>query len=201
MGKTNRHELTVSPKQLVFLTMIAVIGAVVVFLCGVGVGRGLKTAEAGSTRSIPAVSAAGGASGAGGAAAEAGPGGASGSPFQDMSYFDRLRRGEPVAETLETPAPGPAPPRAGFTAPGFFAGAHGGAFAVQVMSVRGAAAAADVKADLEAKGYPVVIEPMPRIPGGLHRVSVGPYADRAEAELVSHRLRTQERFASWVTQP
>ena len=199
MGKTNRHELTVSPKQLVFLTMIAVVGAVAVFLCGVDVGRGLKAADAGSAGSIPMVPPAGGASGAG---EEAGPGGASESPFLGLSYFDRLRGEGPVAETLEEPpAPGP-PPAAGFTGPdGSFAGAHGGAFAVQVMSVRGAAAAADVKADLEAKGYPVVVEPMPESPGALHRVSVGPYADRAEAELVSHRLRTRERFAPWVTQP
>lgn len=200
MGKTNRHELTVSPKQLVFLTMIAAIGAVVVFLCGVEVGRGLKAAEAGGAGPIP-VPTADGASGAGGAAAEAGSGGAAGSPFQGLSYFDRLRGGEPVAETLEEPpASGPAAPRTGFTgAGGSFAGARGGAFAVQVISVRGAAAAEGVKADLEAKGYPVVIEPMSS--GALHRVSVGPYADRAEAELVSRRLRTQERFAAWVTQP
>ena len=82
-----------------------------------------------------------------------------------------------------------------------FPGAGEGSYVVQVMSVRGSTAALDVKAGLEAKGYPVVIEPMRRSPGALHRIRVGPYADRAEAELVSHRLRTEERFRPWVTQP
>ena len=67
------------------------------------------------------------------------------------------------------------------------------------MSVRGAAAARDVEADLEAKGYPVVVEPMPGVPGALHRVGVGPFADRVEAERVSLRLRTEERFEPWVS--
>ena len=122
-----------------------------------------------------------------------------GSRIDGLSYFERLRGAEPAPEALDfadarsagraEPAPGPV------SEPG------GGSFVVQVMSVRGSAAAEDVKADLEAKGYPVVIEPMRRSPGALHRVRVGPYADRAEAELVSHRLQTEEQFRPWVTQP
>ena len=201
MGETDRPELTVSPKQLVFLTMIAVMAAVVAFLFGVQVGRGVGAREAGRAGSGVAVTRGGEAAGL--------PGGAllpedehpAGSRIDGLSYFERLRGGEPVPEALDFSGaragrvePEPSPP-------GGFPGAGAGSFVVQVMSVRGSAAAEDVKAGLEAKGYPVVIESMRRSPGALHRVRVGPYADRAEAELVSHRLRTEERFRPWVTQP
>ena len=48
MGKTDPPELTVSRKQLVFLTVIAVMAAVVFFLFGVQVGRGVAVREAGA---------------------------------------------------------------------------------------------------------------------------------------------------------
>jgi hypothetical protein len=199
MRETDRPDVTVSPKQLVFLTMIAVMAAVVVFLCGVQVGRGVATWEAGAGGSTAAVPTADGAAVLDGPAQAPEPDGPAGSRLDGLSYFGRLRGSEPVPETLDfaggrRAAGGAEPdPRDGL--------AGEGAFVVQVMSVRGGAAAQDVKAELEAKGYPVVIEPMPRIPGALHRVRVGPYADRAEAELVSHRLRTEERFEPWITQP
>jgi hypothetical protein len=199
MQQTDRPDVTVSPKQLVFLTMIAVLAAVVVFLCGVQVGRGVAAREAGGAGSGTALPAFGGAAGFEAPAPDGGD--PSGSRLGGLSYFERLRGHEPVPETLDFAGerqaaggaePGPPDPPAG---------GPGGSFVVQVMSVRGGAAAQDVKADLEAKGYPVVIEPMRRSPGALHRIRVGPYADRAEAELVSHRLRTEERFRPWVTQP
>jgi hypothetical protein len=200
MGKTDRPDVTVGPKQLVFLTMIAVMAAVVVFLCGVQVGRGVAAREAaiaGSGAAVPA----GSVIGLPGAAPPPEGGGPSGSRIDDLSYFERLRGGEPVPEALEfvdaRRAAGSVEPGA----PDPFPGAGEGSYVVQVMSVRGSTAALDVKAGLEAKGYPVVIEPMRRSPGALHRIRVGPYADRAEAELVSHRLRTEERFRPWVTQP
>ena len=198
MQQTDRPDVTVSPKQLVFLTMIAVLAAVVVFLCGVQVGRGVAVRGAGGAGSTAPLPAVGGAARSG---APAPPPEPSGLRLDGLSYFDRLRGRGPVPETLDfagrrravggvepDPRDGPA-------------GDRGGAFVVQVMSVRGVDAAQNVKAALEAKGYPVVIAPMPRIPGGLHRVRVGPYTDRAEAELVSHRLRTEERFEPWITQP
>ena len=193
MGKPDRLELAVGPKQLVFLTMIAVMAVVVAFLCGVQVGRGLPAAGVGSVGAVPA------AGPAGGVDARLEPHDPSGPRLGGLSYFDRLRGAGPVPETLAFEA-----------APGAAAGAPPeppgppapeGAFVVQVMSVRGAAAARTVKADLEAKGYPVVVEAMPRVPGALHRVRVGPFADRVEAERVRRRLRTEERFEPWVTQP
>ena len=198
MGRTPRPELTVGPKQLVFLTMTAVFAAVVAFLCGVQVGRGLSAPAAGGAGWTPALPAAA-AGGLDVTGARGLPPDSSAPRLGGLSYFERLRGARPVSETLDFAA---APRPAGGAAPepaGRFAGAPAGAFVVQLMSVRGAAAARDVQADLETKGYPVVIEPMPGIPGSLHRVGVGPYADRVEAERVSLRLRTEERFEPWVT--
>ncbi len=197
MGRTHPPEVTVSPKQLVFLTMTAIIAGVVAFLCGVHVGRGLP-APAAAVAASPAPAAASPAP-ATDAGARSEPRDASAPRLGGLSYFDRLRGAEPASETLDfaaasQPVPGrvPDPSRP-------FAPAPGGAFVVQVMSVRGAAAARTVGAGLEAKGYRVVVEPMPGIPGSLHRVGVGPFADRVEAERVSLRLRTEERFEPWVT--
>ncbi len=196
----HRPELTVGPKQLVFLTMIAVFAAVVAFLCGVQVGRGLSAPALGGA-GWPAAFPAAAVDGLDIAGARTVPQDPSAPRLGGLSYFERLRGAGPVSETLEFAAP--AGPAAGGAPdpPGPFAGAPPGAFVVQVMSVRGAAAARDVEADLEAKGYPVVVEPMPGVPGALHGVGVGPFADRVEAERVSLRLRTEERFEPWVSRP
>ena len=200
MGRTPRPELTVSPKQLVFLTMIAIIAAVVAFLCGVHVGRGLTASAAegvGGTAPVPAASAGGG----GVTGARIARRNGSAPRLDGLSYFERLRGAGPVPEKLDFAAASPtAAGRPPDSPPPPFAFAPAGAFVVQVMSVSGAVAARDVEAGLEAKGYPVVVEPMPGIPGSLHRVGVGPFADRVEAERVSLRLRTEERFEPWVTQ-
>ena len=189
--------MTVGPKQLVFLTMIAVLAAVVAFLCGVQVGRGLSApgfGGAGGPAAFPAA-----ADGLDAAGARTVPDDAPAPRLGGLSYFERLRGTGPVPETLELAAAA-RPAGAGAPEPARpFAGAPAGAFVVQVMSVRGAAAASDVAADLEAKGYPAVVEPMPGVPGALHRVGVGPFADRLEAERVGLRLRTEERFEPWVT--
>ena len=198
MGKTDRHEVAVSAKQIVFLTMIAAMAAVAAFLFGVQVGRGVGAREAGGGGAVPALAPLDPAGG-GDRAAPPGGGDPAGSGLDGLSYFERLRGTGPVAETLNfgverrAVAGAPAAPAPPVDAPAR-------AFLVDVMSVSGAAAARDVKAGLEARGYPVVVEPM-RAPGALHRVRVGPFADRAEAERVSRRLRTGERFDPWVSQP
>ena len=194
MVKRDRLELAVGPKQLVFLTMIAVMAVVVAFLCGVQVGRGLPTVGTGSVGAVPAAGSAGGADAAGLRLDSRDP---SGPRLGGLSYFERLRGAGPIREALafapESAAAGAPPAPPGPLAPR-------GTFVVHVMSVRGAAAARDVKANLEAKGYPVVVEPLPRVPGALHRIRVGPFADRVEAERVRRRLRTEERFEPWITQ-
>lgn len=201
MATADRPDVTVSAKQLVFLTMIAIMAAVVAFLCGVQVGRGVAAPETGAAG--PGVRVAPGRGAAAVAAAPPLPGSLDPARSRGdvLSYFERLRGDGPAPEALHVVDAGLSSvgAEAGSREP--FAEAGRGMFVVQVMSVRGGAAAEDVKAGLEAKGYPVVVEP-PRLgPGALHHVKVGPYADRAEAELASRRLRTEERFRPWVTQP
>ncbi len=199
MGTTDRPEVTVSPKQIVFLAMIAVMAAVVAFLCGVQVGRGLSAPVAGGAGSVAAVAALDLAAGVEATPAGLEEGDPSRPRLGGLSYFERLRGVATIPETLAFAAA----PAAAAAAPAGPPGprAPEGAFVVQVMSVRGAAAARNVRTGLEAKGYPVVVEPLTRVPGALHRVRVGPFTDRVEAERVSRRLRTEERFEPWVTQP
>lgn len=192
MATTDRPDVTVSAKQLVFLTMIAVMAAVIAFLCGVQVGRGVAARETGVARR--------GADAFFAAPPPGRPGPAR--PRGDvLSYFERLRGAGPVPEALQVADAGRSSGGAEVGARPPFAAAGRGVFVVQVMSVRGGAAAEGVKAGLEAKGYPVVVEPLRLGPGALHHVRVGPYTDRAEAELASRRLQTEERFRPWVTQP
>lgn len=101
MASSTSTSATLSPKQLVFLFMAATVVAVVVFLCGVLVGRGVPLRQVadgrgagGSAASIgdvlePAVLAP--ISGAPSAAAEAADG---------LSYYDRLGEDDPVEGPL-----------------------------------------------------------------------------------------------------
>ena len=198
MGKTDRLEVAVSRKQIVFLTIIAAMAAVAAFLFGVQVGRGVGEREAGGAEPAPFAAPVDDGGGFEGATPPAGD--ADALRLGGLSYFERLRGAGPVPETLDFGAD-PRTAAVESTASAAFVDAPAGSFLVQVMSVSGGAAAREVKAGLEAKGYPVVVEPMPRAPGALHRVGVGPFADRAEADRVSRRLRAEERFDPWVTQP
>ena len=47
MADEGFHEIQLNGKQLVFLFMAATVISVVIFLCGVMVGRGVQTARAG----------------------------------------------------------------------------------------------------------------------------------------------------------
>src|SRR5215471_6808638 len=51
------HEIQLNGKQLVFLFMAATVVSVVIFLCGVLVGRGVKTERAGTSADAAAVAA------------------------------------------------------------------------------------------------------------------------------------------------
>lgn len=199
-----------SAKQLVFLFMAATVVAVVVFLCGVLVGRGVPPpraadgfAGAADLGDLPETFVAPAAVG-------------SGARAEDLSYFRRLEAGEPVPEVLRTPpapvddeptpAPVPPPPvtAAGpdatpMAAPAEPAGPDDG-FTVQVAALRGRPEADQIAADLIAKGYDAyVIEPAPGAPAAVYRVRVGRALSREDAEDTLRRLETQEQFKPWIT--
>jgi cell division septation protein DedD len=113
MSDEGLHEIQLNGKQLVFLFMTATVVAVVIFLCGVMVGRGapsqrgtpaLITDGGDPTTSDAGVAAAGNDATA--TAASASSPSASPSSKLGLTYPDRLEEPEPVAE--EVPAGLPA---------------------------------------------------------------------------------------------
>lgn len=102
------HEIQLNGKQLVFLFMAATVVSVVIFLCGVLVGRGVRT-----ERGLMADSAAGTMSADAtpqpAAASEPAPAGSdptTASPppaVNELSYPDRLGKADPPADQLKAP--------------------------------------------------------------------------------------------------
>ena len=108
------HEIQLNGKQLVFLFMAATVVSVVIFLCGVLVGRGVRAERGGADSASMANP------------AETTPQPAPGPPTQppagsdptaaaappaaeDLSYFSRLEKSKAPAEQLKQAAPNHAP--------------------------------------------------------------------------------------------
>lgn len=218
MSEEQFHEFHLDGKQLVFLFMASTVVAVVIFLCGVMVGRGVRENQA-----IAEMQASAGVSD---------PTAADGAPpppvaellatppeelaeavAEDITYPRWLEGTSARPEALREPAtpraearreapPAPEPstrqlsPPAPTAAP---AGAKpGGKFVVQVMSVTERAQAEAAARSLASKGYPSFV--VPTTDGRPHfRVRVGTYATRKEAEAVATRLEQQEKFRKpWI---
>jgi DedD protein len=117
------REIQLNGKQLVFLFMAATVVSVVIFLCGVLVGRGVRgTGSSVEMASMdvgpdPGVTSAPD-SGAQAAAGPSSPGVSAGAgdaaqPPEELSYAERLLREAPAEETLKyAPASPPGPPPA-----------------------------------------------------------------------------------------
>jgi cell division septation protein DedD len=213
------HEIQLNGKQLVFLFMAVTVASVIIFLCGVLVGRGVRM-----DRGSDAL-----ASGAPGAriqeppvaAAPAQSSGAAPSAAEDLSYPKRLASNDPTPERLSAPEPSPpsarAPqPDAGPTtepavatpapapsartaaAPAASAEPAGEGYAIQVAALRQRAEADGVVRSLLTKGYSAyVMAPDPGAPA-VFRVRVGKFKDRREAESVAARLQKEEQFKPWI---
>ena len=211
------YEIQLNNKQLFFFFMAALAIAVVVFLCGVMVGRGVRD---------QAIAAAG-ASFIGETEAS-GPGG-SVTPAEirrELDYPERLESGEveerlagSSPEKLLTAAAKPEPPAAVATKPEEPAktpavtvprakpespgeeppslGAEQGKFTVQIVALKTREAAEALVTELEERGYRTYIESGGE--GGLYRVRVGWFASRAEAEKVATDLRSLEKFKPYIT--
>jgi DedD protein len=104
------HEIQLNGKQLVFLFMAATVVSVVIFLCGVLVGRGVRAGQVvadAATLDVPIVdqtTATAGAAPAGSDPREAAPP----TRVDDLSYFNRLEKADPAAEELKQPSAPPA---------------------------------------------------------------------------------------------
>ena len=108
------HEIQLNGKQLVFLFMAATVVSVVIFLCGVLVGRGVRAERSGAAESAELSNVAEPAPQAAAVPATIPPGSdptAAAAPpaTEDLSYFNRLDTTK--AAPKEVLKPQPAPPR------------------------------------------------------------------------------------------
>jgi cell division septation protein DedD len=219
------HEIQLNGKQLVFLFMAATVVSVVIFLCGVLVGRGVRAerggvAESTSTASAPDTTPQPALPTQPPAGSD--PTAAAAPPVDDLSYFSRLEKSKVPAEQLKptpderasTPVPaekgtaGPAPkaaqpprpeparpPAAGATSEE--SGRQGSAVQIAALNVRSEADA--IAKRLSSKGYAAyVISPANGTPT-VYRVRVGKFTTRREAETVAAKLQKEEQFRPWVT--
>jgi len=212
------HEIQLSGKQLVFLFMLVTGLAVAIFLCGVQVGRNVRSERSSLTDATDPLATAAAApppastptqpvASSGPPAAE--PPAPAAEPDDALSYAKRLQADSAQAEKLKTPADPPAPkadppapkaqqpPKAAETAKTSAAAAPAstgrpGQWIVQVISLQDRAAAARMAARLSGKGYPAfVLDPSPGAPR-IFRVQVGGYGDKNEAEQAARRLEKGE---------
>ena len=192
------YEVQLNNKQLVFFFMATLAIAVVVFLCGVMVGRGVRDATLATVSNDIA---------AGTLTPSAEKTQLStdkSKPKPKLDYPDRLETGsvqnklesvksESPETTLRKTQPKPAPVRRAVTL-----GGSQGAFAVQVVALKTEDAARSLLSRLKNKNYRAYLEGGGE--AGLHRVRVGRFSTRAEAEKVAQKLRDEERFKPYITQ-
>ena len=216
------REIQLNGKQLVFLFMAATVVSVVIFLCGVLVGRGVRAERASEAETAefgappePAPQQ---------AASPARPTPAGSDPtaaaaplvVDDLSYFNRLETSNPPPEKLkarEQPAAAPpaekpeAAPRAATPSPGkepvrAAAAADeptGTGYAVQIAALNIRSEADAIAKRLAAKGYAAyVLNPAAGTPQ-IYRVRIGKFGSRREAETMATKLEKEEQFKPWVT--
>ncbi len=197
MTEREFHEIQLSGKQLVFLFISLVVMAVVTFLLGVAVGKGVRgdvmdapTSASASTESEvsaePPIQ-----------------------PAQELGYHDLLAgSGTPPATTgppptppaENTPLPAPIPePAAPAAQPPPAAPAVTGDWFLQIGAYSGRQAADGQVAALKKLNVPAfVLVPPSGSPDRLFRVRVGPYSTQADADEVRVRL-VREGFTPRVT--
>ncbi|HXV62070.1 MAG TPA: SPOR domain-containing protein [Vicinamibacteria bacterium] len=218
------YEVQLNNKQLVFFFMAALAIAVVVFLCGVMVGRGVRDATLAASRNDIA------AEGSKDAATESIRFRTERKETPRLDYAQRLSRDEvdtqldavrsdspettarqsvepspavqqPVAKTpppqVASTSPPPASPSPPSPEPAVI-GADRGPFTIQVVALKTEDAARSLLTRLKGKRYRAYLEAVGD--AGLHRVRVGRFETRAEAEQVAAKLRTEEKFRPYVTQ-
>jgi cell division septation protein DedD len=204
------HEIQLSGKQLVFLFILVTFALVVVFLCGVLVGRGARAARgeepaavsAEVTTTPPAPQAVPG----GGPPAAEPP--APAPEADELSYHKRLQGADAPKEQLKSAAPSsgetkPASPAASAPAQDTAAApASGrpGVWVVQVVALQDRTVATSLVKRLNGKGYPafLVTTAAGSVPR-MYKVQVGRYNDKREAEQIRQRLEKEEQFKPWIS--
>ncbi|MBM40511.1 MAG: hypothetical protein CL483_01130 [Acidobacteria bacterium] len=185
MANSVQTDAPPSAKQLVFVAMMATVVAVIVFLCGVLVGRGLPVQRMGAGDPLQSGLAGAVLFDTDVATVDDGT-----SPLEDLSYHDELTEPAPsqsARSAAEAPTPPPTEPDG---------------YMVQVTALRDPAEAQAVADRLIGRGYSaVVVAPADGAPVGVFRVRVGPFENSTEAERSRERMETEEAFTPWVIQP
>jgi cell division septation protein DedD len=215
------HEIQLNGKQLVFLFMVATVVSVVIFLCGVFVGRGVRTERAATVAdagTVSPVTTPDVVSSREAAPAPAGSDPTAAAPppaVDELSYFNRLEKPGQPAEKLKppiaaaaTPPPPPAPkatpsaqapPAEPPPADAALAEPSGAGFALQITALRERREAESIAKRLSAKGYAAyVLTPAGSAPS-VYRVRVGKFKTRREAETMAAKLQKEEQFTPWIT--
>ena len=214
MSEQGVHEIQLSGKQLVFMFMAATVTAVVIFLCGVMVGRGVNTTRVSAASAAtpePAVDPTSAVQRP--ASSDTPPSSEPVSSQEDLkglTYARRLEAPEPPPEPAVEPIAAPAPavaaskadrsPVASPKATPVSAGEPSGdGFVVQVASLRSRGDADAIARRLSAKGFPSFVTTPASSGPRVFRVRVGKYAERSEAETIARRLEKEEQFKPWIT--
>jgi cell division septation protein DedD len=221
------HEIQLNGKQLVFLFMAATVVSVVIFLCGVLVGRNVRAERAqvdvpSASADLPTPAPAPAqASATENTQAYTGAGKAS--PKEDLlKKPERSAKADlpapvttappsaPVPEPKATlpadppPAAAPAPEKAApppVPAPSATSGTETSdkGYAVQIAAVNARSEADAMAKRLASKGYSAyVLSPASGTPP-VYRVRVGKFPTKREAETVAAKLQKEEQLKPWVT--
>lgn len=217
------HEIQLSGKQLVFLFMATTVISVVIFITGVLVGRSVQAESLVADPELAAAAAAEPPPVPETLVTQDAPEGPRADEAEGLDYSKRLEgskpevklkapeedtvpvpdvptpRAEASAPPVEPQAPETRPLEKAAVAPSSIAGPRPGTWAVQVSSLRDRNAANQLVQRLRSKGYPAfLVAPTPGAPLQLHKVQVGRYGDRAEAQKVDARLKKEEQFDTWI---
>jgi len=211
------HEIQLNGKQLVFLFMAATVVSVVIFLCGVLVGRGVRsqlgappdgtpvTNVAETTPTVPATPAPAPAAGSDPTAAAPPP------PADDLSYFNRLEKSNAPVEKLKPASEKPTAPAS--EKPAATAGKPATPPATAPVAVAPpvppppapkppAQAPAQVPAPVPAPAVPPVSAASPAEPGGSgFAVQIAALNVRSEADAIAKRLSSKGYTAYVLTPP
>jgi cell division septation protein DedD len=226
MADEGVREIQLDGKQLVFLFMSATVVAVVIFLCGVMVGRGapLRVGEGAETQDVGLdPTARPPDAGEQVAAPDDGP-----VPTNEQHAYDRLLGDAgSQADTLNPPSESPAGPvttprsaASSSSKPPATAPPRAGTVKGSRPPAAAPSAAARSLAEPRGSGYVVQVAAVPKreeansiarrlgtkgypafvtTSGSNFRVRVGKYPNRREAEAVANRLEREERIEPWVT--
>ncbi|MDH4065831.1 MAG: SPOR domain-containing protein [Acidobacteriota bacterium] len=210
------HEIQLNGKQLVFLFMAATVVTVVIFLCGVLVGRGVRLERGGVVAAAPSETTEGApppiaTDPASSNQPTAGQGelvypgqlGGSAPPDEKLAAIEAPEaRTEAVAEppasapAVAPPPANPSPPAASPAAA--LAAPAGSGIEIQVLAHRDRQNAEALARRLVGKGYTAyVVEPVAGAPA-LFRVRVGKFGEKREADQVAARLKKEEKLDPWI---